>query len=583
MNKHMKRLVPILILSALCILYFVSCNGKKNGSGGVITLRLIGDPDRLNPITTRSAHGRTISDIIFSSIYGIEPKGDFHLLPIMMTEVGKMTEVTDGEFKGGMKIDFEIRPEARWDNGSSITADDYIFTVKSVLNPKVQAEALRPYYASISDIVVDPANNRKFSVYSREKYFKFEEVAASYILPEYNYDPEKIMRKFTLKDLEMNAENLKSNPDINKFADEFNSEKFKRDPAFISGCGPYRLESWTTGQEVVLRKKDSWWGDQFKDMRQFWAFPKKIKYKIIPDQNTAITALKDGAIDAYEVVPAKDYEELSKNDNFKKNYDMGINEVLSYAYLNLNHRNDKFKDIQVRKALTHAVNRDKINQVVWFGVNEYTEGIVHPKQGSYNKDLKATPFDLNLANKILDQAGWKDADGDGIREKMIGGRKIKLEIEYKYNSGNEQRKQTGLIIQEDFKKIGVRMNIIAKEGTVYSQEVKNQNFEMAYLSYTIPARGSDPKQVWHTASSLVGGDNSAGWGNSASDKIIDDLRKELDESKRNEYMKSLQKMIHDDYAIIPLFASKNRLIIKKDIDVERIILLPGFSATEMKR
>jgi peptide/nickel transport system substrate-binding protein len=561
-----------------------SCKDTKGKAGGTVTIRAMSDPDKINPLTATSANARTINELIFSQITGSEVSGDYNLLPVLMTENAKITAIESGEWNGGMRLDYEIRPEAVWDNGSPITADDYIFTIKAILNPKTNTDHLRSYYFWVGDIVKDSTNPKKFSVFSNKKYFKIEEFAGYYVIPEYNYDPNKIMRKFAIRDLNTDEKrsNLKSNTDIINFATEFNSEKYARDPKYVSGFGAYRLESWTTGQEIVLKRKDSWWGDKFADRREFWAFPKKVKFKIINDQNTAMTALKDGQIDAFEAIPAKEYLELEKNAAFKDKFNIERKDLFSYTFLYMNMRNDKFKDISVRKALAHAVNRDKINEVVNFKENILTESFVHPLQKTYNKDLKPFAYDIAKANALLDGAGWKDSDGDGIRDKMINGKKVPLTVEFKYNSGNEVRKNSGLIIQEDFKKIGVGMTIVAKEWTILLQDLDKLDFEMSYGGYTVPARISDPKQLWHTCNVNPGGDNKTGWGNAASDKVIDDLNAELDFEKRKAYYMTLQKMIHDDVPVIFLFATKNRLAISKKFSVETILVNPGYSVSEFK-
>ena len=573
-----------LVLITFSTMMFTSCKGKKGGTGGTVIIREMGDPDKLNVLTSSSANARIINALIFSQINGGEPFGDFNIVPILCKENAKISEINDGEWKGGMKLEFEIRDEAKWDNGTPVTGYDYVFTIKTVLNPKVNSEHLRSYYEWVGDIVVDSTNPKKFTVYSNKKYYKIEEFAGYYIIPEYNYDPTQIMRKFTVRDLNSDdkREKLKSNSDIQKFAEEFNSEKFQRDPKYITGMGPYKLESWTTGQEVVVKRKDSWWGDKFKDLRQFWAFPKKIKFRVINDQNTAITALKDGAIDAFYQIPAKEFEELVKNEKFTQKFMTEKKDFLAYSFLYLNLRNEIFKDINVRKALTHAVNRDKINETIYFNDFIKTESFVHPIQKTYNKNLEPRQFDLALSNKILDEAGWKDSDGDGIRDKVINGKKKSLVIEFKYNSGNEQRKNTALIVQEDFKKIGVQMNIVAKEWTVFLQEMDKFQYEMAYGSFTVPARISDPKQNWHTVNSVAGGGNKSGWGNSQTDKMIDDIGRELDAEKRKAIYMDLQKIMHDDYAVIYLFGVKNRLAISKKYSVETIITDPGYEVAEFK-
>ena len=581
MNK--KTLFSILIAVIALTSGFVSCKGKAKG-GGTLVIREMGDADMLNVVNASSANARVINEQIFMQINGGQTKGNYDLLPILTKELGKVSEINEGEWKGGMRIDYEIREEAKWDNGTPITGNDYIFTIKAILNPKTNCEHLKSYYHWVGDIIVDKDNPKKFSVFSNKKYFKIEEFAGYYVIPEYNYDPGGLMRKLSIRDFNTDAKRstLKSNPDILKFAEQFNSEKFQRDPKFISGFGPYKLESWTTGQEIVIVRKDSWWGDKFSELQQFWAFPKRIKFKVINDQNTAITALKDAAIDAFENVPAKEYRELEKNSDFNSKFKLEKKDFFAYSFLQMNLRNDKFKDLKLRKALTHAVNREKINQTVNFGEFKFTESFVHPDQKMYNKNLKPHEFSLELASKLLDEAGWRDTDGDGIRDKTIGGKKVSLDIEFKYNAGNEQRKNVALIVQEDFKKIGINLNIVAKEWTVFLQDLDKLQFEMTYGSYTIPARGSDPKQIWHTSNSGLGGDNKTGWGNPTTDKLIDDIGEELNADKRNAYYVQLQEMIHNDAPVIFLFAPINRLAISKKFEVETHFISPGFSINEFK-
>lgn len=579
MNK--KTLLSLIFSAFILSTVFISCKGKAKG-GGTLIIHESADPDMLNPINSSSANARTINELLFSQLTGGEVTGDFKLTPILTKELGKVSEIADGEFKGGMKVEYEIRPDAVWDNSTPITGNDYVFTIKTILNPKTNCEHLKSYYDWVGDIVVDETNPKKFTVYANKKYFKIEEFAGYYVLPEYNYDPQQIMRKFTIRDMNTNEKRaaLKSNADIQKFAAEFNSEKFQRDPQFISGFGPYKLESWTTGQEVVLKKKDSWWGDKYaSESRDFKAYPKKIKIKIITDANTGITALKDGNLDAYSYIPAKDYKELEKNETFKSNFDLRKFDRFSYSFLGMNLRNDKFKDLNVRKALAHAINRQKINEIISFGEAKLTETFAHPTQKTYNKTLTPFEYDVAKASSLLASAGWKDSDGDGTLDKIINGKNVPFTIELKYPK-NETTKNMALIIQDDLKKVGIQVNIVEKEWTVYLQEQDKLQFEMFTGSFTIPERISDPKQIWHTTNAGPGGDNKPGWGNQASDKLIDDIISDLNEETRVKKYMELQKMIHDDVPVIFMFNGLNRMAISKKYDVESIMTYPGYKVQE---
>ncbi len=578
-----RKILFLSIYLSISILLFNGCKGKMNGGGGTLNIHESADPDMLNPINSSSANARTIIELIFSQLTGSEVTGEYNLMPLLTKDLAKVTELKEGEFKGGMRLDYEIKEDATWDNGSPITGHDYVFTIKTILNPKTNCEHLKSYYDWVGDIVVDSTNPKKFSVFSNKIYFKIEEFAGYYVIPEYNYDPNKLMSKFTIKDMNTSEkrDKLKTNADIINFANEFNSEKYQRDPKYISGFGPYKLDHWTTGQEVVLVKKDKWWGEKYNTQRDFWAFPKKIKIKIINDQNTSLTALKDGQLDAYSAIPAKDYKELEKNDKFKSKFDLTKMDRFSYSFIGINLRNDKFKDINVRKALAHAINRNKINEIISFGESKLTESFAHPLQPVYNTNLKAYEFDLAKAGQMLDAAGWKDTDGDGIRDKVLNGKKTPFIVEFKYPK-NENTKNTCLIIQEDMKKLGVDFKLVEKEWTVYLQEQDKLQFEMFMGGFTIPERISDPKQIWHTDNAKPGGDNKTGWGNSVSDQLIDKLISDLNAENRKKYYIQLQQMIHDDVPVIFMFNAKNIIATSNKYEVEKILSNPGYKIQEFK-
>lgn len=580
MNK--RTLYSLLFSIVILTTAFISCKGKAKG-GGTLNIRISADPDKLNPITLTTNDARRVADLMFASLNGTNPIPDYSLTPYIIKENAKISEITDGEFKGGMKLDYEIREDAKWDNGAPITSDDYIFTIKSILNPKVNSETLRGYYSWLGDIVKDSSNPKKFSIYTSKKYFKIEEAAGTYVLPEYNYDPEKIMRKFTIRDMNTDAKrsSLRENSDIIKFAEFFNGEKFQRDPSFIIGAGPYKLESWTTGQEVVLVKKDSWWGNAHVEDRTFWAFPKRIKVKVINDDNTAMTALKDGAIDNFVAIKAKDFKELEKNETFKSKFNLSRIGRLSYGFLGINLRNEKFQDVRIRKALAHSVNRDKINQIISFGEATKTESFAHSSQPHYNKNLKEYEFSPEKAAKLLDEAGWKDTDGDGFRDKVLNGKKTQLVVEYKIPK-DESAKNTGLIIQEDFKKVGIDLKIVEKEWTIMVAELDKHQFEMYNMGFTIDPKMSDPKQQWHTSSAVPGGSNNVGWGDAASDKLIEDIGAELNLEKRQEMNKQLQQRVHDEVPVIFMFNAINRIASSKKFEIENIMISPGVLYNEFK-
>jgi peptide/nickel transport system substrate-binding protein len=580
------RKISLAVLIALTVpsLFVTSCKSKKKSSVNttVINARSMSDPDMLNPINLSSSDGRNISSLMFQALLGID-QDNYQITPVLAVSRPQISTVEEGEFKGGMKLDFEIRPEAQWDNGTPITAEDYIFTLKSILNPLTNCQPLKPYYEWLGDVVVDSANNRKFSVIAREKYFKIEEFAGGYVIPEYIYDPGKTMRKFSVKDMntEPKRQALKENADIIAFANQFNSEKFQREKGGIVGSGPYAFENWTTGQNITLVRKKNWWGDKIKT-RDFLAYPEKIVFKMINDANTAVTALKDGQVDEIHGIEAKLFEELLKNDKVKGKIRLESPSIFAYSFIGFNLKNPKLSEKSVREAFAHCVNKKEINDVLGFGRSTLVESFVHPSQKHYNADLQPYNYDLEAARKLLDEAGWKDSDGDGFRDKVINGEKTKLSLDFKIPSGNKGREQTGILLKEELKKVGIDLVITAREWSVYLQDMDKKNFEVTYGGFTMSSTMSDPKQQWHTSAAVTGGSNSFSFGNAMTDKLIDDIRSDLNDESRSAKYKELQKIIHDEIPCVFMFIPANRLGINKKFDVKLTMIDPGYVYSEFK-
>ncbi len=550
-----------------------------------VVIHIAGDIDKLNPLTSTAADAGYVQGKLFSGLLDVDPDS-FNLFPQLVKARPEIKLIEEGEYKGGMSMTWEIRPEAEWDNGTPITADDVIFTLKALKNPQVDAEPLRPYLEFVDDVVVDPSNNRKFTYMCKGHYFLSEYAAGQFvILPEYVYDPAKAMRKFAMKDLnnEEKAAKLKSNPDIIKFATQFNSEKYSREKGFVSGSGPYEFDQWVTGQRVILKRKKNWWGDKLKGTnRDFVATPDKIIYEVIVDINAATSALKGEKIDVLTGIKSKDYLELSKDNKMLEKYNFHKPEQLAYAYIGLNVRNPKLSDVKVRRALAYCLDVDKIIEKIQYCMAKRVVGPVNPNKSYYNKDLKLIPYDIAKAGKLLDEAGWKDTDGDGIRDKVINGQKTKLSLEIKYPSGSDVVEKIMTMYAESCKKAGVEITQAQREWTVYLQETKAHNIEMTYGAWIAAPGPDDPKQIWST-SSYDGGSNYVGFGDQKSDEIIEKLRNELDETKRNELYKQFQQMVYDAQPYIFVSSPLNRMAIHARFkNASPKVARPGYVETEFE-
>ncbi|MGB1017945.1 MAG: ABC transporter substrate-binding protein [Chitinophagales bacterium] len=577
--KIINSLKAIFFLSIIGL--FISCGDNNdstdaNSDGTVISKRagvnevivqMNADPDKLNYVTATAAVASEVKHYIFESLTREDPTS-LKQVPYLAKKLAEIEEITVdvfGEKKEGLKFTYEIREEANWPDGSPITGYDAEFYVKCNKNPKVDAMHIRPYFEALVAVEVDKVNPKKLSVIFQDKYFLAESLSGLVVLQKDKYDPEGLMESFSIQDLSdpSKLEALKADKKINDFATMFNSEKFSRD--VILGSGPYIFKKWDTGERIVLERNENWWAkDLIGKETPFHNGPDKIVFEIIVDNTTAKTAQKDEGLDIMKHT-AKDYVDLKDDKLFLSKYKFELPVEMAYSYIGINTKSPKLSDKNVRKALAMALDYETLKKVFLYGLAERTVSPIHPLKNYYNKDIKPYLYNLQAASAMLDKAGWVDSDGDGIRDKDVDGDLVQLDLEFKYPSGSDFSENMALVFKKSLSQIGVNMEVVGKEWTVYLEDTKSHNFELSTAMWSMGPGLSDMKQIWHT-DSYNGGSNYVGFGNAYSDKLIESIRYELDEEKRNKMYYEIQEIIYDEVPYIFLFTRKAKVAIHKRFD-----------------
>lgn len=593
MKRINNSLLKLLLFLILPLYLFPSCTEetkkgteKKKSVKNEVVIHVTSDPGSMNPITFQSNTAGNLLSQLFQTLTSIDFK-TLENTPVLAVARPQIEEINTGLYKGGVKFTYEIRPEAAWDNGTPITAHDVEFSLKVIKNPKVEAEALRTSYDFIDSIAIDGANPRKFSLFTKEKYIRSEAAAGAIpVIPAYVYDSAGLMKNFTVNQLSnpKKLAKLKNNQQLIQFGEYFSNEKFQNDKNFIVGSGAYKLADWTTGQQVVLHRKKDWWGDKVNPKNTYFeAYPEKLIYKIISDPTAAVTALKSGKLDVMTGIPPKDFIELQKNERFTERYNLLTPPELTYAFIGLNQKNPILKDKKVRVALAHLLDVDGIIKTVLYGLADPTVSMESPSnKKEYNTNIKPVSYNPEQAKKLLAEAGWKDANGDGILDKNINGRKTPFKLDLLVNAGNATREKIAQIFKEEARKVGVEINIVPQEFNVMIENMMNHKFDMGFGAWVSVPLPYDPKQIWHSESAK-GGSNYINFSNPAADKLIDSIRMEMNNEKRIAMYKRFQAMIYEEMPYLYLYSFRGRMTISKRFEnAEPSMLRPGFNEAGFK-
>lgn len=567
------------VLFCLVIVFFTAslCTPeveyKRKGNSAVV--RLESDPDNLNTILTQTQYGRMPTELAHMGLMVFDDE-TYELVPWLIKQKPESKDLPNN----AVSYTFDILDEAVWDDGKPVTGYDYVFALKTILNPKIES-VLRPFVEEIKDVQVDAKNPKRFTiVMSPKTIYSLEYATNSFnLLPTHLLDPKGLMKGFSVADLmdTTKQEVLLADPKIVEFAELFSSPDYSNNPKFLVGCGPYLIESWTAGEKVVLKKKKDWWGEKFaKNNELFEANPDEIVFKIIPDPAAATAALKNEEIDATNKLAPEDFIELQKNENVASRYNFLNPATMTYFCIPVNMRLPKLADKRVRKALAHLIDVDEAIEELYYGFGERTASPVPLSSPDYNKNLKPIPFDPEKAKQLLTEAGWKDSNGNGIVDKMIDGKLTELSLTYFYTAGRETAEQLALIFQDNARKVGVEIKAQAMEGREIVGRWATHDFELLSAGRSLSPIWS-PEQNWRTDS-----DNRSGFGNAETDALIDQIPGTFDVQKRRALYNRLQEIIFDEQAEIFLFSLKECVAVHKRFKAEPIGSSPGYSPSEFK-
>jgi len=569
-------LAPLAVL----ILFSSSCGREEQSSmhkrsSNEVSIRLEAEPDRLNPLLSTISYSRQVFDPLHLYLMNYDPT-TLVLVPQLLKETPKIELIKNGVFEGGTKYSFEIREEAVWDDGKPVTAADYEATLKLIFNPFLPTLGYRTFLENIQSFDIDKMNPKKFTIILNDTYFAGLESLTNVVpvLPKHIFDADNSLDTVSLLKLiiDPSPENqLKNYPFIKDFADYYLGEFFSRNQAGVNGAGPYKLVSWQSGQEILLEKKQAWWGDKLAmDNPAFQAFPDRLLFKIIPDPVSALAALKNEEIDVMQNIAQEDFLALKSDSTTKAHFSFYTPSSLSSYYISLNTRLPILSDKKVRRAFAHAIDVDELIQNVFIGFGTRCATPLHPSSAEYNADLKPITFSIEKAKKLLAEAGWSDTDKDGILDKKLGGKKTALRVKYLANASKASSMTLAELIKSNARKAGIDVVIDAKDANTLLDKLRSREFEMISAGRSITPQWS-PSQNWRTDA-----DNRSGFGNEKTDQWIDDLEREPNQSKRWVISKKLQAEIYEEQPEIMLFCPQERLVIHKRFEAVATAVWPGF-------
>lgn len=398
-----------------------------------------------------------------------------------------------------------LRDDLVWSDGKPITAHDVEFSFQVIMNPQVPIPAVRSGTDQLK--WVKAYDDRTIVFFHKESLATNLWNMQFPIIPKHIYET-SVNDDFTLQTSDYHV-------------------KFENKP--VTG-GAYRLKSRKRGQEFVLERRDDWF---MKDGQQIRRKPyfKEVRFRIIEDPNTALLAIKNGNIHDYEMNPEQWQTRTNGADFYERNTKVS-GEEWSYAYIAWNCKTPMFEDKRVRQAMTWALDHQKMLDEICYGLYQPGSGLYHPTAWMA---AQPTPMpyrqDLDKAEDLLDAAGWTDSDQDGIRDKIVDGKKVNFEFSLIYGESSRTAERTATLMAENLGRIGVICRAQPLEFTVMQQRARDHEFQAQMAGWGTGADPDSTENIFSTKA-INNGRNYGVYSNPEVDALFEQGKREFDREKR---------------------------------------------------
>ena len=526
-KKERYFILGLLILAIVSLVIWLAVFNLKHtvlvaNYGGSFKEGIVGSPQYLNPVLSETNDAdRDVTELIFSGLIKYNNQGE--LVPDLVEKYAI------GE--SGKIYDFFLKRDIQWHDKQPLTADDVVFTIQTIQNPEYRS----PLRINWTGVEVEKIDDYTIRFKLKTPYAPFLANTTVGIIAKHIW--EKVLpEKFLLA-----PENLEP-----------------------IGTGPYKIKKIKKDKEGFVSYLKLQAFGQYEKNRPFI---EKIELYFYPDEESLIRAYNRGKIDNLSLISAQN---KSKLQGLRKANIYQLSLPRYFAVFFNQSKSKALSDKTVRLALNYATNKEEIINQVLGGEAKIINSPIPTGLFANTEEIKIYDFALEHANNILEEEGWKDEDGDNIREK--GEEKLEIEL---ITTELKELQQVANLLQEQWSKIGAQINVkIMNIGEIQQEHIRPREYQ-ALLFGEVLGLDPDPFSFWHSSQKRDPGLNLALYDNSRVDVLLRDARQTLDQETRLEKYKEFQQLVVEDAPAIFLYSSYHLYIVDKDIKgitVENIVL-----------
>lgn len=488
--------------------------------GGEYREAIVGNPHYINPILALSNEAdRDLTALIYSGLMKYNEKRE--IVPDLASHV----EIADG----GKTYIFTLRDDVFWHDRERFSAEDVLFTIASIQNAKYQS----PIRVNWQGVSVEKTEDNKIVMRLANPYAPFIENTASGILPKHiwgNIDP---------KEFSLAPPNLKP-----------------------IGTGTYKLKKIKKDQEgsvisIELQRNENYYGTK--------PLLAKISFTFFDRELDAIAALNKKEVDGMSFISPVHVERLRS----LKSIELYSLRLPRYYAIFFNQSQSKpIADRNVRGALAHASNKQELIDTILGGRARMTHSPLIEGFLGYDPEVKQYEFSIEKARGVLDNAGWRDSDGDGIREKDG----IRLELTLTTVDSPELTLVANAIAGQ-WEKVGIKPTVEVFDIQTIEERIRSRNYQALLFGEAL-GQDPDPFSFWHSSQKKDPGLNLALYSNKDVDKLLEEARQTLDPAARSQKYIEFQRILLEDLPALFLYSPDylypvNRRV--KGIEIKEIV------------
>jgi peptide/nickel transport system substrate-binding protein len=489
-----------LLAAVLAAALVAACGGKESkstaagGDDNRLVVAVKSSPTNLDVRVGNDAVSGRFFDVIYSGLIKVTPEFDY------APDIATRWETPDDK-----TVIFHLNPAAKFQNGQPVTAEDVKWTYESLMDPN-------------------------FTTSKRSGYAVVDHIET----------PDQQTVIFKLK--EPNG-GLFDNLSLGILPKGADTNVYKTKPI---GAGPYKVVSFKTDESVELEAFDGWHGGAPKI--------KHITVRVIPDMTTMVLEMQRGTINLEtNQIPFENVGTFEKDDKVKVIKKPGS----VWQYLAFNLKKPILAKVEVRRAIAHAIDRQKIVTDLLRGHGVPSDTMLAQGHWARAENLPTYNYDPAKAKQLLDQAGYPDPDGPGP--------KPRFSLVFKTSTDSEANLRAQMI-QQMLKEVGIDMSIQSSEFGTFFEDIGKGNFDM----YSLSRNGiQDPDfyyVIFNSTNTPPSGQNRGYYANPKLDQLLVEGRSTFDRTKRKQIYGEVQRIVQEDLPYVSLYLQSNVAIMDKKID-----------------